>query len=78
MGNLLDRRGLTKSRRKVRRTPGWSQPFTGTNAPNQVWCADFKGHFRTRDGQRVDPLTVADASSHYLLACQAVAGTGGE
>lgn len=78
VGNLLDRRGLTRTRRKVRRTPVWSRPFGGADFPNQVWCADFKGHFRTKDGQRVDPLTVADASSRYLLACQAVEGTGGE
>jgi Integrase core domain len=29
---------------------------------------DFKGWFRTCDGQRVEPLTVRDAFSRYLLA----------
>jgi transposase InsO family protein len=36
-------------------------------APNRVWCADFKGWFRTGDGERVDPLTLSDAYSRYLL-----------
>ena len=35
---------------------------------NQVWTVDFKGWFRTRDGQRVEPLTVRDLFSRYLLA----------
>ena len=34
---------------------------------NQVWTVDFKGWFRTRDGQRVEPLTVRDLFSRYLL-----------
>jgi hypothetical protein len=37
-----------------------------------VWCADFKGWFRTKDGERIDPLTLSDACSRYLLRCQAV------
>jgi hypothetical protein len=32
-----------------------------------VWTVDFKGWFRTRDGQRVDPLTVRDLFSRYVL-----------
>jgi hypothetical protein len=34
---------------------------------NQVWTVDFKGWFRTRNGQRVEPLTVRDLFSRYLL-----------
>ena len=44
--------------------------------PNQVWAIDFKGHFRTGDGQRCDPLTISDTASRYLLRCQAVERTG--
>jgi hypothetical protein len=33
---------------------------------------DFKGWFRTADGERCDPLTLQDAHSRYLLRCQAV------
>lgn len=40
--------------------------------PNQVWSIDFKGWFRTQDGQRCDPLTISDGASRYLLRCQAL------
>jgi hypothetical protein len=43
------------------------------DGPNRVWCADFKGWFRTEDRTRIDPLTITDAYSRYLLKCQAVA-----
>jgi hypothetical protein len=43
-----------------------------------VWCADFKGWFRTSDGERIDPLTISDAHSRYLLRCQAVEKTDTE
>ena len=42
---------------------------------NRVWCADFKGWFKAGDGTRVDPLTISDAWSRYLLRCQAVEKT---
>ncbi len=43
--------------------------------PNDVWATDFKGWFRTRDGARIDPLTISDTATRYLLRCQAVAKT---
>ena len=36
-----------------------------------MWTADFKGQCRTGDGVSCYPLTVADASSRYLLGCTA-------
>jgi putative transposase len=42
-------------------------PLTIPQAPNDVWTVDFKGWFRTRDGQRVDPLTVRDLFSRFIL-----------
>src|SRR5437868_12734225 len=57
---------------ELRRTQPYTQPFAMADAPNRVWCADFKGWFRTQDGERVDPLTITDAHSRYLLRCQAV------
>jgi len=69
VGDLLDRAGLVRRRKGRRRTAPWSQPFVQAEQPNDLWCIDFKGWFRTGDGVRVDPLTVEDASSRYLLAC---------
>ena len=68
-GDLLGRAGLVRRRKGRRRTAPWSQPFVQAEQPNDLWCIDFKGWFRTGDGLRVDPLTVEDASSRYLLAC---------
>ena len=68
-GEILDRAGLVKRRRRRRRSSPWSEPFTEAAGANDVWCIDFKGWFRTLDGERVDPLTVQDAASRYLLAC---------
>lgn len=75
MGDLLRREGLVRSRRR-RRTPlPLSRPFAPVRAPNDLWCIDFKGWFRTGDGQRCDPLTLSDADSRYLLVCRGVAPT---
>ena len=78
IGAMLAREGLVVPRKKRRRTPPYTQPFASADAPNQVWCADFKGWFRTQDGERIDPLTITDAHSRYLLRCQHAAKTNGE
>jgi transposase InsO family protein len=77
IGELLKREGLIQARRKRRRTPPYSQPLAHATAPNQVWCADFKGWFLCGDGTRCDPFTVSDAYSRYLLRCRAVDKTDG-
>ncbi len=71
IGAILKRHGLTYARRRRRHaTP--SSTLSDATAPNQVWAIDFKGHFRTGDGWRCDPLTISDTASRYLLHCQAV------
>lgn len=75
IGELLKREGLVVARRKRRRTTPYSEPLAHADGPNRVWCADFKGWFRTGDGWRIDPLTITDAHSRYLLKCQAVEKT---
>ena len=72
IGAMLAREGLVVRGKKRRRTPPYRHPFVAADAPNRVWCADFKGWFRTQDGMRIDPLTLSDAHSRYLLRCQAV------
>ncbi len=72
IGELLQREGLVRSRRLRRRVPSYSEPLAHAGAPNQVWCADFKGWFLCGNGERCDPLTISDAFSRYLLRCRAV------
>lgn len=76
-GDLLARRGLVKKRRRRRphHHPG-VVPLV-THAPNDLWTADFKGHFRTRDGIYCYPLTIADQHTRYLLTCQGLRSTKG-
>lgn len=73
MGDLLRRTGLSQPRRRPRYVVPLTQPLAAAHGPNEVWTADFKGWFRTADGTRCDPLTVADAWSRYVLCCRIVA-----
>jgi transposase InsO family protein len=77
IGELLRREGLAHPRPPRRRTPPHQHPLSHAAAPNDVWCADFKGWFLTGNGQRCDPLTITDAYSRYLLRCRAVSKTDG-
>jgi len=76
-GDLLARRGLVKKRRRRRhyQHPGLVPAIT--TQPNDLWTADFKGHFRTRDGIYCYPLTIADQHTRYLLACHGLLSTKG-
>jgi transposase InsO family protein len=69
-GDILRRAGLVRRRLGRRRSAPWGHPFATAAAPNDVWAIDLKGWFRTGDGVRCDPLTVADAATRYLLVCQ--------
>jgi hypothetical protein len=64
IGDLLRRSGLCRARRRRLRAPA-GRPFAQVKAPNDLWGADFKGWFRTADGQRCDPLTITDAYSRF-------------
>lgn len=72
IGDLLRRKQLVRPRRGKRIWPNPSPGLTQAQQPNQVWATDFKGWFRTADGQRCDPLTISDLSSRYLLKCEIV------
>src|SRR6267154_4141 len=78
IGALLKREGLVGARKKRLHTAPYTQPLAHAQECNRVWCADFKGWFRTGDGERIDPLTISDAYSRYLLRCQAVEKTNTE
>jgi transposase InsO family protein len=73
--DILKRFGLVENRRRKRRLNSLSKTRTEPHSPNQLWTADFKGQFRTRDGIYCYPLTVADGFSRYLLACRSLAST---
>jgi transposase InsO family protein len=72
VGDLLRRHELTTPRPRRLAASGSKPALTPASAPNESWSMDFKGWFRTGDGVRCEPLTVADGFSRYLMACQAV------
>jgi putative transposase len=75
IGDLLRREGLSAPRRRRRSAVPLTRPFADVMAPNDTWCADFKGWFRVLGGERCDPLTISDALSRYLITCRIVAPT---
>lgn len=42
------------------------------SAPNEMWQADFKGHFRMEDGHRCHPLNILDDHSRFNLCIEAL------
>jgi len=79
VGELLRREGLVaEGRRRRRREPHPGRPQLSASAPNDLWTADFKGQFRTRDWDWCYPLTVLDHVSRNCLGLQALDGTDGD
>jgi transposase InsO family protein len=75
MGDILKRAGLVEPVRRQRRPIAQGVIAPATLTANSEWSTDFKGWFRTRDGQRCDPLTVTDTASRYLIWTQIVEPT---
>jgi putative transposase len=74
-GEILKRTGLIKSRRIRRRAPPRLGQLTVPQHANQVWGIDHKGWIRLGDGTRVEPLTVTDGFSRYLIRVAATTST---
>ena len=71
---MLHRHGLVKPIGRPRHRATGTPLSTGA-APNELWCADFKGEFKLGNGQYCYPLTVTDHASRYLLLCEALEST---
>lgn len=68
IGNILNRHGLVIPRRYRQRLPA-TAPLAHCEQANHVWAYDFKGWFRTEDGQKCEPFTLSDQHTRYLLKC---------
>jgi len=71
---VLHRHGLVKEAGRPRHRATGTPLSTGA-APNDLWCADFKGEFKLGNGQYCYPLTVTDHASRFLLLCEALEST---
>jgi putative transposase len=74
-GEILKRAGLVCKRRVRRRAPPRLGHLTVPQHANHVWAADHKGWIRLGDGSRVEPLTVTDGFSRYLISVSATRST---
>jgi putative transposase len=77
IADLLKRHDLVHARRRRRPIVHPGVVPIVTTAPNDLWTADFKGQFRTRDGVYCYPLTIADQHTRYLLRVHALPTTRG-
>jgi transposase InsO family protein len=79
LARWLEQAGLVRQRkRRARPGPAVKPPgrLTG-RCVNDVWTIDLKGSFRAGNGRRINPLTVRDLASRYILCVRHV-GAGGE
>ena len=73
--DILSRHGMVPKKRNRRRIGHPGKPSSLILAPNDLWCADYKGQFKTGDGVYCYPLTVTDGFSRFLLGCQGLHST---
>lgn len=72
VGDILARSGLIVRKRRRKHHFPTPYPMLSTPVlPNDVWCIDYKGQFRLGNGRYCYPLTVTDAATRYVLACEA-------
>lgn len=72
---ILRREGLIRQKTRRRKVGHPGKPTSIITAPNELWCVDFKGQFKTRHGRYCYPLTVTDRYSRYLIGCQGLLST---
>lgn len=75
IGLILRAHGLVKARRQRTNAPAYNGKLQRAEAPNQLWCADFKGHFRLGNGSYCYPLTITDQFSRSILCCEGLEST---
>ena len=76
IGEILKRNGVELGIRKQRRKMLIPYtPLTNSLTVNDVWCIDFKGQFKLRNGNYCYPLTVSDHKSRFLISCEALPST---
>lgn len=77
IARILQRADVIPKRRQRRKVThvAVDAPDVAADAPNDVWTIDFKGWWHTGDGNRVEPLTVRDACSRFVLAARAMEST---
>jgi len=71
---VLHRHGKVKTPGRPRQRAKGTELSAGL-APNELWCADFKGEFKLGNGRYCYPLTITDHASRFVLLCEALEST---
>ena len=69
--DILDRHGLLQKKRRRRRNRP-TKPILNPQAPNDVWCTDYKGEFKMGSRIYCYPLTISDQYSRFLIGIKAL------
>ena len=73
IGDILKRAGLVDGTKRQRsRARPLPTGLREAKAPNDLWCADYKGQFRLGDSSYCYPLTMTDQLSRKILCCDAM------
>ncbi len=75
IGDILKRASLIAPTKRRRRPLDQPRAVTAATAANDEWAVDIKGWFRTGDNCRIDPLTLTDGHSRFLLEVRIVPQT---
>jgi putative transposase len=77
VARVLTRFGMVRRKSRFGRVVSIidSKPDVRAAAPNELWTVDFKGWWRSKDGERCEPLTVRDAFSRFVLGITVMAST---
>lgn len=71
---ILERNDLVKKRKRVHHKASGTN-MSPTRAPNDLWCADYKGEFRLGNKRYCYPLTLTDHYSRFILCCDSLEST---
>jgi len=72
---ILDRHGLVNKRRKRSKYRATATYLSVPQETNDLWCTDFKGEFKIKNGTYCFPLTITDFVSRYIIGCEALSNT---
>lgn len=78
VNRVLGRCGLVQRRSKRLQRSVYEGKLTRPSESNEVWTADYKGWWRTKRGQRCEPLTIRDEYSRFVLDISAQPSTSME
>lgn len=70
MSRILEKSGFVekKKRRRIAANVERIENRTKAEEPNDLWTVDFKGYWHSQKKERIEPLTIRDEYSKYILS----------